>query len=82
MVPPDPMPNSEVKRRNADGSVGIPHVRVGHRQVTNRRDPKRMLRVFLYLINYQITREIKDSLVFINGKNIYNFSLLFFIPLL
>ena len=35
MVPPDPMPNSEVKRRCADGSVGLPHVRVGHRQVLN-----------------------------------------------
>ena len=35
MVPPDPIPNSEVKRRCADGSVGIPHVRVGHRQVLN-----------------------------------------------
>ena len=33
VVPPDPMPNSEVKRRDADGSVGISHVRVGHRQV-------------------------------------------------
>ena len=32
VVPPDPMPNSEVKRRDADGSVGLPHVRVGHRQ--------------------------------------------------
>ena len=32
VVPPDPMPNSEVKRRDADGSVGVPHVRVGHRQ--------------------------------------------------
>ena len=30
--PPDSIPNSEVKRRNADGSVGHPHVRVGHRQ--------------------------------------------------
>ena len=29
VVPPDPMPNSEVKRRSADGSVGFPHVRVG-----------------------------------------------------
>ena len=27
MVPPDPIPNSEVKRRCADGSVGLPHVR-------------------------------------------------------
>ena len=35
VVPPDPMPNSEVKRRSADGSVGFPHVRVGHRQVLN-----------------------------------------------
>jgi hypothetical protein len=30
--PPDPFPNSEVKRLSADGSVGSPHVRVGHRQ--------------------------------------------------
>ena len=30
--PPDPIPNSEVKPFSADGSVGIPHVRVGHRQ--------------------------------------------------
>ena len=34
MEPPDTIPNSEVKRCNADGSVGLPHVRVGHRQVT------------------------------------------------
>ena len=32
VVPPDPIPNSEVKRSCADGSVGFPHVRVGHRQ--------------------------------------------------
>ena len=30
--PPDSMPNSEVKHNSADGSVGSPHVRVGHRQ--------------------------------------------------
>ena len=30
--PPDPLPNSEVKRVIADGSVGPPHARVGHRQ--------------------------------------------------
>ena len=33
MDPPDPIPNSEVKHNSADGSVGLPHVRVGHRQV-------------------------------------------------
>ena len=32
-VPPDSIPNSEVKRISADGSVGLPHVRVGHCQV-------------------------------------------------
>ncbi|WP_211287887.1 hypothetical protein, partial [Xenorhabdus hominickii] len=34
VVPPDPMPNSAVKRRSADGSVGSPHVRVGNCQTT------------------------------------------------
>ena len=33
MAPPDPIPNSEVKRSSADDSVGSPHVKVGHRQV-------------------------------------------------
>ena len=32
LAPPDTMPNSEVKQFSADGSVGSPHVRVGHRQ--------------------------------------------------
>ncbi|MFU2090632.1 hypothetical protein, partial [Avibacterium avium] len=42
--------NLEVKRCNADGSVGNPHVRVGHRQVLNeRRTPLRELSsVFLF----------------------------------
>ncbi len=35
LEPPDPIPNSEVKRYIADGSVGFPHVRVGHRQALN-----------------------------------------------
>ncbi len=35
MDPPDSMPNSVVKRNSADGSVGSPHVRVGHRQASN-----------------------------------------------
>ena len=36
VVPPDPMPNSEVKRRSADGSVGPPHARVGNCQTSNK----------------------------------------------
>ena len=35
VVPPDSIPNSAVKRSCADGSVGFPHVRVGHRQAPN-----------------------------------------------
>jgi hypothetical protein len=31
-APPDPISNSAVKTLSADGSVGIPHVRVGHCQ--------------------------------------------------
>ena len=33
LEPPDPIPNSAVKRTYADDSVGFPHVKVGHRQV-------------------------------------------------
>ena len=40
VVPPDSMPNSEVKRSCADGSVGFPHVRVGHRQAPNNDKPQ------------------------------------------
>ena len=38
-VPPDSIPNSEVKRISADGSVGLPHVRVGHCQVPIKKNP-------------------------------------------
>ena len=47
--PPDPIPNSEVKPLSADGSVGFPHVRVGHRQALNTKPPIALqLGVFLY----------------------------------
>ena len=39
-VPPDPIPNSEVKTLCADGSVPSGHARVGHRQASNRRAPE------------------------------------------
>ena len=39
LEPPDPIPNSEVKRLSADGSVGFPHVRVGHRQALKFKAP-------------------------------------------
>ena len=37
--PPDPIPNSEVKRNSADDSVGSPHVKVGHCQALNFKTP-------------------------------------------
>ena len=47
MVPPESIPNSEVKRNRADGSVGSPHVRVGHCQAPNKREsPLLMQRAF------------------------------------
>ena len=43
LEPPDPIPNSVVKRCIADGSVGSPHVRVGHRQAPTPKPPIRKL---------------------------------------
>ena len=40
VVPPESIPNSVVKRVSADGSVGFPHVRVGHRQTFKLRKPR------------------------------------------
>ena len=37
LAPPESISNSEVKRSSADGSVGFPHVRVGHCQVPLRK---------------------------------------------
>ena len=39
LEPPDPFSNSVVKRCIADGSVGSPHVRVGHCQALNTKNP-------------------------------------------
>ncbi len=50
--PPDPIPNSEVKPLSADGSVGLPHVRVGHRQALNTKPPIALqLGVFLFEVS-------------------------------
>ncbi len=40
LEPPDPIPNSEVKRLSADDSVGSPHAKVGHRQALNVKTPQ------------------------------------------
>jgi hypothetical protein len=40
LEPPDPIPNSAVKQTSADGSVASAHVRVGHRQAPNTKNPR------------------------------------------
>ena len=48
LEPPDPISNSEVKRLSADGSVGFPHVRVGHRQAYIQNAPTSMVGAFFF----------------------------------
>ena len=54
--PPDPIPNSEVKRFSADGSVGLPHVRVGHCQALIQNPPVAIgsWGVFLYSLGFHL----------------------------
>ena len=50
VAPPDPIPNSEVKHVSGDGSVGIPHVRVAHRQAPiTRKKPTHLSGLFSYM---------------------------------
>ncbi len=49
MEPPDPFPNSEVKRLSADGSVELLHARVGHRQAPNTETPALCAGVFSFV---------------------------------
>ncbi len=46
VVPPESIPNSEVKRVSGDGSVGSPHVRVAHRQAPNYKEARSSERAF------------------------------------
>ena len=50
LEPPDPISNSEVKRLSADGSVGFPHARVGHCQVSKSK-PSHLGRFFYDFLN-------------------------------
>ena len=52
--PPDPLPNSEVKPLSADGSVGLPHVRVGHRQALILKTPAERLGFFIACIKSKL----------------------------
>ncbi len=58
VVPPDPMPNSEVKRRSADGSVGSPHARVGNCQASNKTDRPSSRMAFLL---WRVIRKVRTE---------------------
>jgi hypothetical protein len=65
LEPPDPIPNSVVKWFIADGSVGFPHVRVGHCQASKLKTPSVLdAGGFFYLGKmsrwYQILRVIHE----------------------
>ena len=65
LEPPDPIPNSEVKRLSADGSVGFPHVRVGHRQALKSKAPVAPLQGLFLLVQAHVfnaspAKEIKN----------------------
>ena len=58
VVLPESIPNSEVKCRNADGSVGIPHVRVGHRQIEFKRN------ITAFFLSRPTSIRTKNNLIF------------------
>ena len=64
LEPPDSIPNSEVKRHIADGSVGLPHVRVGHRQVYIKKPVANATGFFIGKNRIKMTRKIarQDSI--------------------
>ena len=71
VVLPDSIPNSEVKCRNADGSVGIPHVRVGHRQIEFKRKritPYRKVRGFYFYSYFPFP--LSSLILFISSRRI------------
>jgi hypothetical protein len=50
-APPDPIPNSEVKRISGDGSLGSPHARVAHCQTPNTKKGHLFQVAFFYVRN-------------------------------
>ena len=64
LVPPDPISNSEVKRTNANGSAGLPCVRVGNRQAfyIGRAFSDLKALFFCYKISFMELQEISDRM--------------------
>ena len=68
MVPPDSIPNSEVKRNSADGSVGPPHVRVGHRQASHLKN-RSIERFYSFCVLTNAALQPRTCVVFLFGSS-------------
>jgi hypothetical protein len=65
LEPPDPIPNSAVKWFIADGSVGFPHVRVGHCQASKLKNPVAFAAGFFLRSRYDhVKNKVYRSIVF------------------
>ena len=61
LEPPDPIPNSAVKWFIADGSVGLPHVRVGHCQASKLKNPVAFAAGFFFAHSFVVSNKLRPN---------------------
>ena len=61
LEPPDPIPNSAVKWFIADGSVGFPHVRVGHCQASKLKNPVAFAAGFFFVHSFVVSNKLRPN---------------------
>jgi hypothetical protein len=61
LEPPDPIPNSAVKWFIADGSVGFPHVRVGHCQASKLKNPVAFAAGFFFAHSFLVSNKLRPK---------------------
>jgi hypothetical protein len=61
LEPPDPIPNSAVKWFIADGSVGFPHVRVGHCQASKLKNPVAFAPGFFFAHSFVVSNKLRPN---------------------
>ena len=61
LEPPDPIPNSAVKWFIADGSVGFPHVRVGHCQASKLKNPVAFAAGFFFAHSFVLSNKLRPN---------------------
>ena len=61
LEPPDPIPNSAVKWFIADGSVGFPHVRVGHCQASKLKNPVAFAAGFFFAHSFVVSNKLRPN---------------------